>query len=402
MKRIQLWYIVAATLIAACSAQADSYTVTAVPGLTAIANHLDNGGNTLQEVLPNVPPGSVVYKWDCTTWQAYVFDEFDLVWYPSDGTLAPGEGALFFNPSGAATTLTFTGTPHVPVLPAVLPCGCDRLNFLSRQTNGVGTYENITGKAPTEGALFIRFDSATQTYRTNVFSGGAWFPAVPTANVGESVLMIIPCESASPYKWNQPPAPASPTNVYYGWNQQSMDDFPPVAADDWVCATTNPVTKIRWWGSFMNWQGTTPPQLPTVFLIRFWDDAPAGQYLPWSHPRWQTGPTVYANTYTWKFVGWDYDPRSGRYESCFLFEQALAQPDWFYQYPQYNGTNVFWISIEAVLQYPTNTWGWKTRPRDPTSPAPDAAVTFDPNLGVPPITPIRSPGPTHQLLGPGL
>ena len=99
---------------------------------------------------------------------------------------------------------------------------------------------------------------------------------------------------------------------------------------------------------------------------------------------------------TWKFVGWDYDPRSGRYESCFLFEQTLTPNFYFYQNPGPNGTNIFWISIEAFLQYPTNTWGWKTRPRDPTSPAPDAAVTFNPNLPIPyAANPITFPTTTN-------
>lgn len=199
-------------------------------------------------------------------------------------------------------------------------------------------------------------------------------------------------------KWNQPPVSAVPTNVFYGWNQQSMYSQPAIAADDWLCTTTNPVTKVRWWGSFMNWQGTVPPQLPPWFLIRFWTDAPAGQYLPWSHPAFQAGPAIHATSYQWKFVGWDYDPRSGRYESCFLFEQTLARAEWFHQYPDYKGTNVFWISIEAFLQYPTNVWGWKTRPRDAASPSPDAAVTFDPyTMGIPyNATPITFPTSTNK------
>jgi hypothetical protein len=70
-------------------------------------------------------------------------------------------------------------------------------------------------------------------------------------------------------KWDQPPVPVEPTNVFWGWNQQSVHSVPYPAADDWVCTTTNPITKIRWWGSFTNYQGTNLPSwiLPSSFLF---------------------------------------------------------------------------------------------------------------------------------------
>jgi len=88
---------------------------------------------------------------------------------------------------------------------------------------------------------------------------------------------------------------------------------------------------------------------------------------------------IYCTNYTWKFVGWDYDPIKQIYEACFRFDQYLLPHEWFYQNPD-GLTNIYWISIAAVYptmpQYP---WGWKTRPRDTNSLAPDDAVRiFDP------------------------
>jgi hypothetical protein len=396
MKRIQLWYIVGATLIAASTAQADTYLVTAVPGLTAIANQLDNGGNTLDEVLLDVPDGSKVFKWDCTTWHEYIFDAVDLMWNPPGGTLAPGEGALLYNPESFAITLTFTGTPHVPVLPAALPCGCGNTNCLSCQTNTVGTYENITGISPTEGAVVQRWDTSSQAWQTYTFSGGAWSPAVPIAYVGESVLIIVPC-ATNLFKWNQPPVTGGgPTNIFNGWNQTSTELNEPnniQVADDWVCTTTNPVTRVRWWGSFSNWQGTNLPPFqpgmgfPNGFWIIFFNDVPAGQDLSYSHPGGIIQPpdSRFYTNYTWRYVGQDYDPRSGTYESCFLFEQALEHSPfdwWFYQTNYPTGTNVYWLSIVAnqwwsAVPPQDHFFGWKTRPRNTNSP--DAALTY--NLG---------------------
>jgi hypothetical protein len=207
----------------------------------------------------------------------------------------------------------------------------------------------------------------------------------------------------SPVKWDQPPVPTETTNIFYGWNQHSMYFMPPYAADDWVCTSANPVTKIRWWGSFIGWTGQTLPQpAPLGFQVAYWTDVPAvaGGF---SHPG-TVLQTNFCSTYTATWVGWDYDPRTGAIESCFLFEQALPQGDWFYQNPGANGTNIFWLSIAAA--YPPGAmgppWGWKTRPRDVTSPAPDAAVMIHaPPLIEPGATfvagdPLWWPDPTVQ------
>lgn len=189
-------------------------------------------------------------------------------------------------------------------------------------------------------------------------------------------------------KWNQPPLPAQPTNIFNGWNQPSIEPAPPWAADDWVCTNADPVTKIRWWGSFLNWTETNLPVQLNGFRIKFWTDVPKGAdplNPNLSHPGVLVTNIICTN-FTASFAGWDYDPRSNRYEACFLFEQTLRPEEYFHQGP---GTKTNWISI-AAMQPPTSLyqWGWKTRPRSPTSPAPDAAVRFNP---------LANP-PTYSLL----
>lgn len=180
------------------------------------------------------------------------------------------------------------------------------------------------------------------------------------------------------YKWNQPPVPAQPTNYYYGWNELSItnEPFHLVGADDWVCSSTNPVTKIRWWGSFLNWVSNTPPPVvPNSFQITIWTDVATNAGNPFSHPGMAIWQTHCANFKTPVFVGWDYDPRTGNYEACFLFEQDLLPHEYFYQ-PEPTGT-IYWLSVAAEYWQGTagpHPWGWKTRPRDVASPAPDAAV----------------------------
>ncbi|MBN2506407.1 MAG: hypothetical protein JXQ71_06905, partial [Verrucomicrobia bacterium] len=193
--------------------------------------------------------------------------------------------------------------------------------------------------------------------------------------------VLVPSATApqgSQPKWAQPPEPAAPGNVFYGWNQVSVYEKTPIAADDWVCTNARPITAIRWWGSFPPWrEASPPPVLPDAFHLAIWTDVAAVPGVePFSHPGrvvWET----HCIDFRFQFVGWDYDPRTRTYDACFEFEQTLAPGEWFVQEPGPTGTNIYWLSIAAVYAngmpelYP---WGWKTRPRDPASPAPDDGV----------------------------
>ncbi len=195
----------------------------------------------------------------------------------------------------------------------------------------------------------------------------------------DDVAILGAAALQSDFKWTQPPVLTEVKDVFNGWNEMSVTNFPPLAADDWVCTSPHPVTRIRWWGSFANWLSNTPPPfLPNAFQITFWTDKPADPADPesFSHPAlaiWQT----HCLNFTARFAGYDYDPRTGHYESCFLFEQDLLPHEWFYQEPGASGTNIYWISIAGEYwQGPVGPWpwGWKTRPRNPASAAPDDAV----------------------------
>ncbi|MBI5866152.1 MAG: hypothetical protein HZB38_16910 [Planctomycetes bacterium] len=194
---------------------------------------------------------------------------------------------------------------------------------------------------------------------------------------GDDVAILGACALRRDLKWDQPPVPGEPDNVFMGWNELSEFGGSRIAADDWVCETTDPVSDIHWWGSFLNWrEGYAPAILPAYFHMTIWTDVP---FMPpgFSHP----GQVLWEYDcfdYTVEFAGWDFDPRSREYESGFRFNCNLPQSAWFYQDP---GQHIYWLSIAAA--YPSGggdyPFGWKTKPRDPTSPAPDAAVRiFDP------------------------
>lgn len=214
---------------------------------------------------------------------------------------------------------------------------------------------------------------------------GAPFPEYPP--VFDSDVSVFYDPEPTNAKWSQPPQPAHPGNLFYGWNEVSDWWHGPVIADDWVCTTPDPVTRIRWWGSFRNWTNLEPPALPNHFHIQFWTDVPAGPQNPFSHPG-QVIHEVICSNYTWQFAGWDYDPRNRTYEACFVFDQTLQPSEFFFQEPAAGDPNIYWISISACDSGGPQTphpWGWKTRPRDAASPAPDDAVRIvepvQPTLG---------------------
>jgi hypothetical protein len=183
------------------TASADSYTITITPGrYNAIANQLNNGGNTLNELFPFTAQNGVgsvfdYYPVGSQVFSGAQFDPDDLVWYPSgDITLSPGGGALL-DYTGPETTLTFTGTRvSSPVLITPVP---NALQFVSDQLPEVGTWNTIMAVAPGAGTIVRTWDpmiGTTGGWVANTFDGSTWSLGAPTAAVGEAwnVFYVAP------------------------------------------------------------------------------------------------------------------------------------------------------------------------------------------------------------------
>ncbi len=189
---------------AAAQPAGDSYTNTILPGLNLIANQLDQGSNTLAEVLPSVPDGSQLLKWNeaTGTFHTDTFDDADHLWLdatsgsPSTTKLDLYEAAFLFNP-GAAYPLVIAGQQraNVPPPPVLEP---EHLHYLSGPVIAPAYYVDMTSLAPEEGALFIRWNAATQSYQTNRFTGGAWQLGEPAAAAGEGAILYVPRGLACP------------------------------------------------------------------------------------------------------------------------------------------------------------------------------------------------------------
>lgn len=175
-----------------------SYTITVPSGWSFIANQLEKGANTLNEVFSNnVPAGATLRKWDSGAQdfgpvQVYSAGGWlDLDGNPSTVTLKPGEGAMLDNP-GPGFSLTFTGkrrfSRHLP------PSLMQGMQCLSDQLPEPGTFTSIVGLPPVSGTQVRRL-LPNGTYSTHTYTDASgWDPTPPMANVGEAWLVSLPCD----------------------------------------------------------------------------------------------------------------------------------------------------------------------------------------------------------------
>jgi hypothetical protein len=180
----------------------------------------------------------------------------------------------------------------------------------------------------------------------------------------DSNMATVPTPPPTPVlKWSQPPYELEP-GVSLGWDEKSTSGGLQIVADDWLCTTTQPVTGVHWWGSYIGWTEPVPaPDAPESFQIGIWNDVPSGINAPFSHP----------GTMIWEYIvpraelnetyaGMDELTSPQLSSSFFKYDLNLPQSDWFFQGP---GENIYWLSVTAI--YPGNspspfTWGWTTRP----------------------------------------
>lgn len=183
-----------------------SYTITLQPGYNLIANQLDNAaGNSAAVLFPNSGgqrDGDELLVWNCSqSYTTYFFDSSSPTGFSDQNgmpiaapIITPGMGVFYNNQSGVTETVIFTGTPRCPAPPAPL-CPCGTFSLVSYELDCFGTYQNITGLAPVEGAQVLRWNGTG--YTTYAFTSGAWTPSTPVLNVGEAVFIKVPCPSNS-------------------------------------------------------------------------------------------------------------------------------------------------------------------------------------------------------------
>lgn len=171
------------------------------------------GGNNINnqaflQIPDSLSLNAVLYVWNCTSFnQPYYFiSDTDAGgpglggWYdatftvPANVVWNPGEGMLIYNPN-PPTSITLAGSTAFWTTPPTNYCGCDKWSLLGTQTtNTGGTYTDVTGYGPQDGAEVATFNSTNNTLDvTAFFTNSMWNPSPPILAPGAAAFYYVPC-----------------------------------------------------------------------------------------------------------------------------------------------------------------------------------------------------------------
>jgi len=165
---------------------------TLVPGFQLIANPLNNtaaSGNTVSNLLQNVPDGTTLYTY--TPGVGFAGNAYDFgAWSSPNATLIPGQGAFIFIPGTANVTVTFVGEVKQGVNPNPLTTPIPQgFSIASSQVPIAGLLQTDLKYVPTDGDTVYSFSTATKAYVGQSYDFGAWSQQ-PTLAIGESVFIF--------------------------------------------------------------------------------------------------------------------------------------------------------------------------------------------------------------------
>lgn len=155
-------------------------------GYALVANQLNSGGNTVNEVLGAQPEGTIVFQFGAAgfTANSYSFGAWDV----PGAVLAPGQG--FFVQNNAATPLTVTFVGEVPQGPLSTPMTAN-LNLVASQVPQAGKLQADLAFPAGEGDVVYQWDATGQKYKdANAFVFGGWDLGDPQISVGEGFFVL--------------------------------------------------------------------------------------------------------------------------------------------------------------------------------------------------------------------
>ncbi|HEY2952400.1 MAG TPA: immunoglobulin domain-containing protein, partial [Verrucomicrobiae bacterium] len=164
------------------------YVNLTVPAGTAfLANPLLAVDNSVAALLPNVPPGTRLSKWNATA-QVFVPNDFLGGWSDPAVTLLPGEGFAITNPTGSPLTNTFAGELLQGALTNRLAAG---FSLCSSMVPQVGGLEATLGFPAEDGDVVEFWNTGQQNFDVyNYFGFSGWLPLDPTPQLGESFFAL--------------------------------------------------------------------------------------------------------------------------------------------------------------------------------------------------------------------
>jgi len=193
--RTQLILTTAVLGLAGLGASAQVYSVNAVgyinvtvpaKGYALVANQLNTGGNTLGEVIPSAPDGTVAFTYSTSGGFSTDGVEFG-AWGTGSAKVGPGVGFFLQNNGASAMTVTFVGEVPQGTLSTKLNKG---LNLVASQVPQAGKLSTDLKFPIAEGDLVYQWNASTQKYKDAAgFEFGDWTNGEPTVAVGEGFFV---------------------------------------------------------------------------------------------------------------------------------------------------------------------------------------------------------------------
>jgi hypothetical protein len=177
--------------------------VTLVSGYNLLNNPLNGTNNQVSTILPTVPEGTALLKWDGNAQQfAQAHTYLGGVWYdenfaPSTLTINPGEGFFLQNNAGAVT-ITFVGEVPQGSLTNRVGVNYGFYGSIVPRSANLTSGPNSLGFPAGEGMAYNGWDKAAQSYApAYTYLSGQWYdpnfsPADPVPAVAEGFLITNP------------------------------------------------------------------------------------------------------------------------------------------------------------------------------------------------------------------
>lgn len=171
-------------------------SITLPPGFSMIANPFNSANNTVGELFRQWPNGTMLNKFDSASFRLGENSIQFGKWTDPEETLAPGEGAIFFNPTWDNKSHSFVGEVMQGRLSLPLPAG---FSIRSSMVPQQGRLHEDLGLPISQGDVIHRFDRESQKYILYPFGSHGWEAGEPVVTAGESFWIA----KTSPENWTQ-------------------------------------------------------------------------------------------------------------------------------------------------------------------------------------------------------
>lgn len=152
------------------------------PGFSMIADPFDSS-ETLSDTFKDWPGGTTINRFDTRLFRLVENAVKEGRWSDPSEKLAPGEGAIFFNPTEDYKSVSFVGDVVQGNLSMPIPSGFSIRSSLVPQPGNLA--DDL--KFPiANGDVVHLFDRERQKYVLHPYEGGKWVAGPPVISVGES------------------------------------------------------------------------------------------------------------------------------------------------------------------------------------------------------------------------